>query len=52
MSEQVCFCFGYTVADIETDLTRNAGRSTILDRIAAEKSLGACQCAQKNPKGR
>ena len=51
MSEQVCFCFGYTVADIETDLARN-GRSTILERIAAEKSLGTCQCAQKNPSGR
>ena len=52
MSEQVCFCFGYTVADIEADLVRNTGRSTILERIAAEKSLGGCHCAQKNPQGR
>lgn len=51
MNEQVCFCFGYSVADIEADLAAN-GRSTILERIAAEKSLGACHCAQKNPKGR
>ena len=52
MSEQVCFCFGYAVADIEADLVQNAGRSTILERIAAEKSLGGCRCAQKNPNGR
>ena len=52
MSEQVCFCFGYTVAEIEADLVRNAGRSTILERIAAQKSLGGCHCAQKNPQGR
>ncbi|MHC1789347.1 MAG: hypothetical protein AB9867_07525 [Solidesulfovibrio sp.] len=51
MSEQVCFCFGYTVADIEADLVRN-GRSTILERIAAEKAAGGCQCARKNPNGR
>ena len=52
MREQVCFCFGYTVADIEADLVPNAGRSTILERIAAQKSLGGCHCAQKNPQGR
>lgn len=51
MNEPVCFCFGYGVADIEADLAAN-GRSTILERIAAEKAAGGCQCAVKNPKGR
>lgn len=51
MREPVCFCFGYSVADIEADLAAN-GRSTILERIAAEKAIGGCQCAAKNPKGR
>ena len=49
--EKVCYCFGYSRKDIRDDFTKN-GRSTILDRIAFEKKLGACQCRSKNPKGR
>lgn len=49
--EQICYCFNYTVADIEQD-ARTHGRSTILERILAEKKTGACQCAMINPKGR
>lgn len=47
----VCYCFGYTVGDIEQDLIRN-GQSLILEKIAAEKRAGGCDCANKNPKGR
>ena len=50
MTEMVCHCFGYTREAIVEDFNRH-GRSTILDRIAAEKRLGACRCAEKNPKG-
>ena len=50
MHEIICYCFNYTRADIERDLREN-GRSTILERIAAAKRLGHCQCATKNPKG-
>jgi hypothetical protein len=50
MHEIICYCFGYTRADIARDLREN-GRSTILERIAAAKRLGTCQCATKNPKG-
>ena len=46
----VCYCFGYTKKDIEQDY-RKSGRSTILERITAEKKAGRCDCAQKNPKG-
>ena len=51
MEEQICYCFGYTVADIEEDLVAH-GQSTIMNRIMDEKKKGACQCGKKNPKGR
>ena len=51
MQERVCYCFGYSAADIEADWRAN-GRSTILARIQAEKALGTCRCAALNPKGR
>jgi hypothetical protein len=47
----ICYCFNYTVGDIEEDV-RSHGRSIILERILAEKRVGACQCDTKNPKGR
>jgi len=49
--EQICYCFGYTVADIESDALANS-RSLILEKIAAEKKAGGCNCSEKNPKGR
>ncbi|HSR36074.1 MAG TPA: hypothetical protein VLL73_02750 [Desulfurivibrionaceae bacterium] len=48
---QICFCFGYRVADIEADVLAH-GHSTILGRILAEKKRGGCHCAEKNPKRR
>lgn len=50
-AELICYCFGYTVADIKVDAIRN-GRSTILERIIREKHDGACRCAETNPTGR
>jgi hypothetical protein len=47
----VCYCFEYTKDDIEQDFTKN-GRSLIMEKIAAEKKAGSCDCATKNPKGR
>ena len=47
----ICYCFGYTVNDIEQDFIKN-GRSLIIERIATEKKAGSCDCANKNPKGR
>lgn len=46
----VCHCFEYTRKDIEKDYLNN-GRSTIFERITAEKKSGGCDCARKNPKG-
>lgn len=51
MNELVCYCFGYSVADITRDIAEN-GRSTIMERIMAEQRKGGCQCATKHPQGR
>jgi copper chaperone CopZ len=51
LDDLICYCFGYTVNDIEQDFIKN-GRSLIIEKIAAEKKAGACDCANKNPKGR
>ncbi len=50
MSENICFCFDYTEEDIRNDIDKN-GKSTIMERIMAEKKKGGCQCKTKNPKG-
>ena len=49
--EKVCYCFNYTVEDIQSDLQAN-GKSTIMDRIMNEKKNGKCNCESTNPKGR
>ncbi len=51
MADLICYCFNYTDKDIELDLRQN-GKSTIMEKILAEKRMGGCQCATKNPKGR
>ena len=43
--------FGCTKSDIKTDVLANK-RSTIEERIKAEKKAGACECASKNPSGK
>ena len=50
-NDLVCYCFQYTKKNIEDDYFKN-GRSMILEKIIAEKKIGGCDCAEKNPKGR
>lgn len=50
MDDVICYCFNYTVSDIETDALKNK-KSTIEERIKTEKKAGACQCKTTNPKG-
>ena len=50
-SPTICFCFGYSEADIAADVQTH-GRSTIVERILREKAQGGCNCATTNPKGR
>jgi hypothetical protein len=51
INDLICYCFEYTRDDIEQDYIKN-GRSLIMEKIAAEKKSGGCDCAIKNPKGR
>ncbi len=51
IDDLICYCFEYTKDDIEQDYIKN-GRSLIMEKIAAEKKTGGCDCANKNPKGR
>ena len=48
--KMICYCFGYTDADIIDDLLQNDGYSSILERIAEAKKNLTCQCDIKNPK--
>lgn len=50
-SPTICFCFGYSEADIVADVQAH-GRSTIMERIVREKAQHGCNCATTNPKGR
>lgn len=51
MENFICYCFKYTISDIESDVRKN-GKSTIKEKIVSEKRAGVCQCEAKNPKGR
>ncbi len=51
MEDPICYCFGHTRDDIRRDVLAH-GRSLIMERIAAAKKSGGCDCAAKNPKGR
>jgi hypothetical protein len=51
IDDLICYCFEYTRDDIEQDYIKD-GRSLIMEKIAAEKKAGGCDCAINNPKGR
>ena len=51
MDKQICFCFGYSEADLEQDV-REHRKSLIMEKIMAQKKDGGCQCETLNPKGR
>lgn len=46
----ICYCFGYSVADLRRDLATR-GKTDIPAIIAAEIQAGHCACAVKNPQG-
>ena len=50
-NDLICYCFEYTAEDIQQDYKINR-RSTIMEKIQAEKKFGNCRCSVKNPKGR
>lgn len=45
----VCYCFGYTVGEIQDDAA--SGASSVPAAIAAEVRAGNCACEVKNPAG-
>ena len=46
----VCYCFGFTVADLRNDVA-SQGETGIPASIAAEVRAGHCACEVKNPEG-
>ncbi|RJR17627.1 MAG: BFD-like (2Fe-2S) protein [Nitrospiraceae bacterium] len=52
MKKLICYCFGYSEADIIKDVQQNHGHSLIMERIQAEKKKGSCNCSATNPLGR
>lgn len=48
----ICYCFGYTDADIIDDVLKHGGQSPIMEKIAEAKKNLTCQCDLKNPKKR
>jgi hypothetical protein len=51
MNEIICYCFEYTVGDIQADYKKN-GKSLIFEKISNKKIHNGCDCANKNPKGK
>jgi len=49
MENRICYCFGYSEADIVQDVLKNDGRSLIMERIRAEKKDGGCNCGANHP---
>lgn len=46
----VCYCFGFTPAMIRDELA-TTGKSTVIERIAAEMKSNFCACEIRNPQG-
>ena len=46
----VCYCFGFTPAMIRDELAAT-GKSTVIERIAAEMKADFCACEIRNPQG-
>ena len=46
----LCYCFGYSLADIQRDLAAR-GTTEIPSRITAEIKAGHCACEVRNPQG-
>ena len=51
-SNLICYCFGYTEADIARDYRANGGRSAILARVTEAKKNGNCRCEDRHPEKR
>jgi hypothetical protein len=52
MSQIICYCFGYSEADIRCDVEKNRGESLILEQVIAAKRGGGCDCSSRHPEKR
>ncbi len=52
MTTLICYCYGYTEKDIEADLVRNNGRSSLAEKIMFNRENSLCQCDLKHPEKR
>jgi hypothetical protein len=52
VNKTICYCFGYTAADIENDVRANNGKSQILKQIAQARQDHTCHCETKHPEKR
>ncbi len=50
--KMICYCYGYTDADIMDDVIKQGGQSPIMDKITQARNNLTCQCDIKNPKKR
>jgi len=48
----ICYCHGYTEADIIADVKRNKGESSIMRQIIEARKNNTCQCDEKHPEKR
>ena len=46
----ICYCFGYTLADVQSDIATH-GHTNIPAIITAEIKAGHCACEVRNPRG-
>lgn len=51
-NDLICYCFGYTEADIARDCSANDGTSAILARVTEAKKNGNCRCEDLHPEKR
>lgn len=47
----LCYCFGWTQAELASELVQNQGGSPTAERIKKELKLGNCYCQITNPEG-
>jgi len=45
----ICYCHGYSEADIIADVKKNNGESSIMHHIIESKGNNTCQCDVKHP---
>ncbi len=52
MAQIICYCFEYSAEDIQQDVRKHQGRSTILEQIITAKKQSGCHCETRHPEKR